>query len=91
MLEGVKRTGPVVLDVNNSPLTGGSHMNESDRYKCRTCGVETVAATVSFGRKLRPAESGKGGFRFAGFPVELRVCPSCGRLEMFAQDLDEFS
>jgi hypothetical protein len=58
---------------------------------CPACGGKTMAAEIGMPPRLRPARSDDSRFYFSGVPVYLRVCIACGRLEMFAKDLEKFS
>jgi ribosomal protein S27AE len=57
---------------------------------CPACGGKTMAAEIGMPPEIRPAGSDNAVVRFAGVPVQLRVCAACGRLEIFAKDLDRF-
>lgn len=65
-------------------------MTAGSRSTCVACGGETVPAKSSWLLRLRPAEDEKRDYRFANVPVRIRVCRSCGRIDLYADDLSSF-
>ena len=63
-----------------------------DHNSCAGCGNETVAAEITgFPPQLHPTQSEEPRFLLAGAPLQLRVCPGCGRVEFFTGEPDKFA
>jgi len=65
---------------------------DQSRELCAGCGCTTILANISaLPIRFVPARSPKDTVYFAGVKTQVRVCPDCGRVEFFAQDLNAFA